>query len=84
MIILIILFLKKNFSEDNNLLYDNSILNKMSFQINKLYEDNLNFEIYKLGYETKIKQYEEKIKKLEEENKNDKNKIKQYEEKLKK
>ena len=77
-------FFKKNFSEDNNLLYDNSILNKMSFQINKLYEDNLNFEIYKLGYETKIKQYEEKIKKIEEENKNDKNKIKQYEEKIKK
>ena len=76
-------FFKKNFSEDNNLSDKNSILNKMSFQINKLY-DNLNFEIVKLGYETKIKQYEEKITKLEEENKNDKNKIKLLEAEIQK
>ena len=75
-------FFKNNISKDNNLLSDNSLLNKMAFQLNKLYEDNLNFEIIKFGYETKIKQYEEKSTKLEEENKNDKTKIKKYEEKI--
>ena len=77
-------FFKNNISKDNNLLYDNSLLNKMAFQINKLYEDNLNFEIIKIGYETKIKQYVEKIKILEEVSINDKNKVKIYEEKIKK
>ena len=46
-------FFKYNISKDNYLLYDNSLLNKMAFQLNKLYEDNLNFEVTKIGYETK-------------------------------
>ena len=75
-------FFKYNISKDNNLLYDNLLLNKMAFQLNKLYEDNLNFEDIKIGYETKIKQYVEKIKSLEEVNKNNKNKIKIYEDKI--
>ena len=46
-------FFKNNISKDNNLLYDNSLLNKMAFQLNKLYEDNLNFEVIKLGMKQK-------------------------------
>ena len=46
-------FFKYNISKDNNLLYDNSLLNKMAFQLNKLYEDNLNFEDIKIGMKQK-------------------------------